>query len=309
MFFSAAMPSYFTGELMLLRPQGKVQNRYGGFNMKYHNGYQVMKDFYLRFQEHEIPALGAQLTYYLLLAFFPFLVFLLTLLSYTPISSEQVLNDLSRLLPAEAFKVVKEVVRQTLSSNRQTLLSLGALFAVWASSNGINAVIHGINKAYDEKESRPFWEVRGMAIIFTIGLALVIILALVLLVLGRQLGQALFIYAGDSVLFMKSWHFYRFALPLLVMLVVFAFFYRYAPNKEISFRETIPGAVFSSLGWVITSWAFSFYINQFGNFTRTYGSIGGIIILLLWLYLSSMVILIGGEINAALSFNRKSRKT
>lgn len=268
-----------------------------------------MRDFYLRFQEHEVPALGAQLTYYLLLAFFPFLIFLLTLLSYTPITSEQALDDLSRLLPAEAFEVVKEVVRQTLGSSRQTLLSLGALLTVWASSNGINAVIHGINKAYDERETRPFWKVRGMAIIFTIGLALVIILAFVLLVLGKQLGQALFAYAGNSMLFMKSWQLYRFTIPLLVMLAVFAFFYRYAPNKKIRFRDTIPGAVFSSLGWVVTSWAFSFYVDHFGNFTRTYGSIGGIIILLLWLYLSSMVILIGGEINAALSFSRKSRRT
>lgn len=268
-------------------------------------GYQIIRNLYLRFQEHEIPALGAQLTYYLLLAFFPFLIFILTLLSYTTITSEQVLYDLSRLIPADAFKVVREVVRQTLSSSRQTLLSLGALFTIWASSNGINAVIHGINKAYDERETRPFWKVRGMAIVFTIGLALVIILALVLLVLGRQLGLALSAYTGDSTLYMTSWQLYRFAIPLLVMLVVFSFFYRYAPTKKISFREAIPGAVFSSLGWIITSWVFSFYVNQFDNYTRTYGSLGGIIVLLLWLYLSSMVILIGGEINATLSLRRK----
>lgn len=271
--------------------------------------YQIIKDFYLRFQEHEVPALGAQLTYYLLLAFFPFLIFLLTLLSYTPITSDQALYDLSRILPAAAFKVVQDVVQQTLSSSRQTLLSLGALFSVWASSNGINAVIHGINKAYGEAETRPFWMVRGMAVIFTIGLVVVIIIALVLLVLGQLLGYALFSYGSDSALFLKSWQLYRFTIPFLVMLVVFIFFYRYAPNKKTTLRETIPGALFSSLGWIITSWTFSFYVNQFSNFTRTYGSIGGIMILLLWLYLSSMVILIGGEINATLAFNRKRRRT
>ena len=106
--------------------------------------YELLTDFYVRFQEHEVPALGAQLTYYLLLAFFPFLIFLLTLLSYTPIASEEALNDLSRILPADAYKVVIEVLRQTLGSSRQTLLSLGALFTIWASSNGINAVIHGL---------------------------------------------------------------------------------------------------------------------------------------------------------------------
>ena len=262
--------------------------------------YELLKDFYLRFQEHEVPALGAQLTYYLILAFFPFLIFLLTLLSYTPIAGEEALNDLSRILPADAYKVVIEVLRQTLGSSRQTLLSLGALFTIWASSNGIN-------KAYNERETRPFWKVRGMAIIFTIGLAIVIILAFVLLVWGKLLGQTLITYLGYNEFFMKSWQLYRFLLPVGVMLVVFMFFYRFAPNKKIRFRETIPGAVFSSLGWVVTSWAFSFYVNQLANFTRTYGSIGGIIVLLLWLYLSSMVILIGGEINATLSFFKKSR--
>jgi membrane protein len=274
--------------------------------LKKYAGYQVLKDFYLRFQEHEVPALGAQLTYYLLLAFFPFLIFLLTLLSYTTITSEQVLYDLSRILPRDAFKVVQEVVRQTLNTNRQTLLSLGALFTIWASSNGVNAVIHGINKSYGEKENRPFWKVRGMAIFFTIGLTLVIIMAFVLLVLGKLLGQTLFAGTGNTDLFVKSWQIYRFSIPLVVMLIVFMFFYRYAPNKKTTFRETIPGALFSSLGWVFTSLAFSFYVNQFSNFTRTYGSLGGIIILLLWLYLSSIIILIGGEINATLARREKT---
>lgn len=275
--------------------------------MKNRNYYHIIIDFYLRFQEHEIPALGAQLTYYLILGFFPFLIFLLTLLSYTPVTSEQVLNDLSRVLPAEAFKIVKEVVRQTLGSSRQTLLSLGALFTIWASSNGINAVIRGINKAYEENETRPFWKVRGMSIIFTLGLVLVIIMAFLLLVLGKLIGQALFTHLGYNEIFLRSWQLYRFLVPMGVMLLIFIFFYFYAPNKKMRIRETIPGAVFSSLGWVVTSWGFSFYVNNFANYSRTYGSIGGIIILLLWLYLSSMVILIGGEINATLSFNRKSR--
>lgn len=271
--------------------------------------YLAIKEFYLRFQEHEVTALGAQLTYYLILAFFPFLIFILILLSYTPITSEQALSNLSLVLPTEAFRVVQEVVRQTLESNRRTLLSLGALITVWASSNGISAVIHGINKAYEEKETRSVWKVRGMGIIFTIGLALVIIVALSLLVLGRQLGETILAYTGDRYLFIKSWQLYRFTIPLLIMLAVFLFFYRYAPNRKVTFREALPGAIFSSLGWFITSWVFSFYIDQFTNFTRTYGSIGGIIVLLLWLYLSSIVILIGGEINATLSFYRKSKRS
>jgi membrane protein len=262
--------------------------------------WETAKVIYFHFKLHEVPALGAQLTYYLILAFFPFLIFLLTVLSYTPVTSDLVLSDLARLLPASAFGAVKQVVGETFQTSRPTLLSFSALLTLWAASNGMNAIIRGINKAYNEEETRSFWKLRGISILFTLGLALTILFAFVLLVLGRLLGQMLFDFIGQPEAFLRGWTLFRFALPLLVMLVVFMFFYRYAPNHPVSFRKVLPGAIFTSLGWVLTSWAFSFYVNEFGNFTAIYGSLGGMIVLLLWLYLSSMIILIGGELNAGL---------
>jgi len=256
--------------------------------------------FYRRFQAHEIPALGAQMSYYLILAFFPFLIFLLILLSFTPITGDLALADLSRLLPEASYKIIQEVVDQTLAAKRHTLLSFGLIFTLWSASSGVNAIIRGINKAYDEPETRPFWIITGISLLFTIGLAIVIILSLTLLVLGKFLGLMFFNYLGFSRFFLAGWGVLRFALPLVVMLMVFAFIYRVAPNRKISFIEVLPGAFFSTLGWVATSWVFSFYVNNFANYSRTYGSLGGIIVLLLWLYLSSIIILLGGELNAVL---------
>lgn len=266
--------------------------------MKRNRWVRLLLEFYGRFQSHEIPALGAQLSYYLILAFFPFIIFLLTLLSFTSLTGDLALYDLSRLIPANAYHLVRDVVDQTMASRRHTLLSFGLLFTLWSAVSGVNALIHGVNKAYAETESRPFWKVIGISIVFTLGLVLIIILALTLLVSGKQLGSTFLSYLGAAEYFHVSWDLFRYAVPVLVMFLVFIFFYRFAPNRKTSWRKVIPGSVFSTLGWIITSWGFAYYVNNFANYTATYGSLGAFIVLLLWLYLSSMIILIGGEINA-----------
>lgn len=260
----------------------------------------LLLEFYGRFQAHEIPALGAQMSYYLVLAFFPFIIFLLTLLSFTPLTGDLALYDLSRLIPANAYELVQDVVAQTMAARRHTLLSFGLLFTLWSAVTGVNALIRGVNKAYSEQESRSFWKLTGISIVFTLGLVLVIILALTLLVAGKQLGTMFFAYLGVTRLYHSSWNLFRYLVPLFVMFLVFILFYRFAPNRKTSWKRVIPGSVFTTLGWVGISWGFAYYVNNFANYSRTYGSLGAFIVLLLWLYLSSMIILIGGEINAVL---------
>lgn len=268
--------------------------------MKQSRWVMLVLEFYGRFQSHEIPALGAQMSYYLILAFFPFIIFLLTLLSFTPLTGDLALYDLSRLIPATAYALVRDVVTQTMATQRHTLLSFGLLFTLWSAISGVNALIHGVNKAYSERESRSFWKHTAISIIFTMGLVMVIILALTLLVAGKQLGAMFFAYLGFTGLFHLSWDLFRYLVPLSVMFLVFILFYRYAPNRQTAWQQVIPGSLFSTLGWVGTSWGFAYYVNHFANYTRTYGSLGAFIVLLLWLYLSSMIILLGAEINAVL---------
>lgn len=275
-----------------------LEKRLGGAGLRRGRCVMLMLEFYGRFQSHEIPALGAQLSYYLILAFFPFMIFLLTLLSFTSLTGDLALYDLSRLVPANAYHLIKDVVDQTMASRRHTLLSFGLVFTLWSAISGVNALILGVNKAYAERESRPFWKVMGISILFTLGLVLVIILALTMLVAGKQLGTMLLSYLGATQFIQASWYLFRYLVPLSVMFLVFLFFYRFAPNRKTSWRKVVPGSVFSTLGWIGTSWGFAYYVNHFGNYSATYGSLGAFIVLLLWLYLSSMIILIGGEINA-----------
>lgn len=266
----------------------------------------LIKRLRLRIQDDEVPALGAQLTYYLILSFFPFLIFLLTVLSHTTFSSAELMTRLSTLLPDESFNVVADVIRETIENGTTSLMSFSIIGTLWTASNGVAAIIKGINKAYDQDENRSFFKRRGFAILITIGLTIGIILAFVLLVFGEVLGNYIFSFFGLSSLFKVIWGFVRLLFPIFMLIFVFILFYRFAPNKRLSFREVFPGAIFTTSAWIIISLLFSYYVNNFGSYTKTYGSLGGIIILLIWLYISSIIILVGGEINATLAFDKKS---
>lgn len=266
-----------------------------------------IKHIYIRFKDDDVPALGAQITYYLILSIFPFLLFLLNVLSYAPINTNEIIQQITTILPGGTGDIVVDVVNETLNAKSTTLLSIGMITTIWMSSNGISAIIKGLNKAYDKGEDRPFWKVKGIALLFTIGLTLIILFALLMLIFGELIGNYIFGFLGVAEIFSMIWSIIRYLVPFLVMVFIFSMLYKYVPNHRIKFNEVIPGAVFSTLGWIITSQLFSIYVNNFGNYARVYGSLGGIIILLIWLYLSSMIILLGGEINATVVYMHKSR--
>ncbi|NMA86485.1 MAG: YihY/virulence factor BrkB family protein [Tissierellia bacterium] len=256
--------------------------------------------------EDEVPAVGGQLTYFLILSIFPFLIFFLNILSYTSIAQEEILDNLLIVLPIETQILLKGIVREIVGYSSETLLSVGIILSLWTGSLGITAIIRAVNKAYDVEKRRPYWKLKGLAIIFTVALALVLIIVLSMLVFGEVIGRRIFAIFGATHVFYHIWEFFRIIIPFLSMVIIFALLYKFSPTPgqgvDISFREAIPGALFAAVGWIIASMVFSFYVNNFGNYSKTYGSLGGIIILLLWLYISSITILLGGEINGAYAY-------
>lgn len=255
---------------------------------------------YWRIQKNELSALGAQLSYYFIISIFPFLIFLLTLLDYTPLTKQDTLQQLALILPGTVFSVIKQVIAEITKSNNFTFLSLGFLGTIWTASRGTHAIIRSVNKAYGAEESRSFWQLNIIGVLSTFALALVIMFSLGLLVFGEMIGVMIFKRFGLVDLFYLLWHLLRYLIPIIIIFFVFSFIYLYSPNFSLRFRDVYPGAIFSTLGWIAASRLFAFYVNNFGNFTITYGSLGGIIVFLVWLYISSVVILLGGEINAAL---------
>jgi len=257
-----------------------------------------LRNLYQAVQKDDVSSLGAQLSYYFILSVFPFLIFLITLLDYTPLTQQHTIDELSILLPEPAFVIVKEILTEVAAADNFTLLSLGILGTIWTASRGSAALIKAINRAYGITESRSFFTINAIGIFSTFALALIIIFSLSLLVFGRYLGLLAFQRIGMEKFFYVLWPFLRFSIPLLIIFCVFSLLYIYAPDCRLRFRDIYPGAIFATLAWLVASQLFAYYVNHFGNFSRTYGSLGGIIVFLVWLYISSSITLLGAEINA-----------
>jgi membrane protein len=169
---------------------------------------------------------------------------------------------------------------------------------LWTSSSAIVAIADGLNHAYNVEEGRPFWKLRGMAILLTIGLSVFLIGSIVLLMFGPQIGGWIAGYVGLGEAFQIAWNILRWPVILFLVVTAVAAIYYFAPDVDQSWKWISPGSIFAVLLWLVASLGFSYYVNNFGEYDATYGSIGAIIVLLTWMYVSGLVILIGGEINA-----------
>ncbi|WP_019551995.1 YihY/virulence factor BrkB family protein [Propionispira raffinosivorans] len=262
-----------------------------------------------RYRLDDLSGMSAQITYYLILAFFPFLLFVINLLSFTTLSSEVLIANFNNFLPTDTGTLIKNLLIETVQGKSKTLLVLGMFGSLWASSQGITALIQGLNKAYAVEETRHFTKLYLISLIATFGVALMIIFDFTLVVFGKIIASYLFELAGVKAFFYTVWGIVRYAIPLPLMLLTFYLLYAYVPNKKLKSTYIILGSIFASGGWLSASLLFSFYVNMFTNYEKIYGSIGGIIALITWLYLSTLIILIGGELIAILSHfeNRKKR--
>ena len=273
--------------------------------MRKMKSWKFLKDVYARFMNDDLLSIGAQASFFLLFSLFPFLIFLIALLTYMPmVNLQDSIQALAALMPANAYLILRDMVNQTLANRSVTLLSFGVLSALWSSASGVTSLIRGINRAYDQEETRRSWKITVVSLYFTFELAVVIIFSLVLIVFGKVLGAQLSRFLGFSDASLQVWNYVGYIITLITTILVFISLYQNTPNRRSKFREVIPGAVVASLGWVIISIAFSYYIDNFGNYSKVYGSLGGIIALLMWLYVSSIIILMGAEINASLMFSK-----
>lgn len=238
-------------------------------------------------------AAGA-LTYFGVLALFPFLLFLVSLASLIiePAQARVLLEQLATVAPSEVTAIIGDRLNALVRDEKVGLVSLGAVVAIWAASNGVAAVIRALNLAYDVKDSRPKWKVRLIAILFTLGGGALGIVATLAAVATPALAQAVGEPIGTVILWLR--------IPVAALLVTFvwALAYYVLPDVEQQFKFITPGSIVGVTIWIIASLGFSFYVTNFGKYDATYGSLGGMIVLLLWMWISSQVLLLGAEINA-----------
>lgn len=256
--------------------------------------------FLIKINNDDIFALAAQLAYYLVLAFFPFLIFVITLIGISRLDTITVLQGLKSILPDNVFNLVDTTVIEIISKQNVGLLGASIVVTMWSAASGMRAVIRGINKAYDFKEKRGFINLSILAIIFTLALTLIIIITLVALVFGNVIGRYLYLWLPFPDLVRVVWNIARYIVVILSMIFIFGTLYRYAPTRKMKWRKVLPGAIFTSVGWIIVSIAFSYYVNNISNYSKLYGSLGAVFVLMIWLYLTSIILILGAEINSEL---------
>lgn len=258
----------------------------------------MIKELMERIKINEVSDLAAVLAYYFLLSLFPLLIFMVAILPYFSLDATEITDIIKQYAPGETGDMLTSHIGELLNNPHGGLLSFGILATLWSASNGANALIRSLNKAFLVEETRPFWKVRLHALIMTIGLVLTFVITLALPIFGSVIIDFVSSYlpsvADNQIVLNVS----RFIFSFLTMCAVLTVLYMLAPNEKVTFKEAYLGAIIGTVLWQIISLAFSFYVSQFGNFNATYGSLGAVIVLLTWLYLSGFAILIGGEINA-----------
>ena len=257
--------------------------------------------FIKKIGDDDIFALGAQLAYYMVLSFIPFLMFLMTLVGFSHLNSDAVLNLLSNVMPTEAFNLIQSTVIEIVDREQTGLLWISIALAIWVSSSGFKAVIKGLNKAYGVKETRSYIKLKLISMIYTILLALIVIATLFLFVFGDVIGDFFMKVLEHPEFIYYIWNILRYVVVILIMILFFMFLYNATPCVRLGWLEVIPGAVITTLGWISISYIFAYYVNNFSNYSRLYGSLGAVFMFIKWIFITSMILILGGEINAVLA--------
>jgi membrane protein len=264
----------------------------------------ALKAAVVEFQRDDALGLAAQLAFYLILALFPFLLVLVSLMGTfsSPELAGEVLGYFREVTPDQVYGIVESYLSDIIAGNRPApgLFSVGLVLTLWSASGAFAALIAALNKAYDVEETRPFWKVRGIALLMTLGLSVMIIIGVLLLVAGPPIGRGIADLFGLGEVFTLIWNVVQWPVALSLMVFTVALLYYFAPDAEQPFRWITPGGLIGVLLWVLASVIFRFYVSNFGSYDATYGSIGAVIVLLLYLYISSLTILFGAELNATL---------
>ncbi len=250
----------------------------------------------------ELSNRSASLSYYFLLALFPMCLFLISLVGVFGGTDSQlresIISGLGRLAPGAASTLVESVITQTFRDSNGIKLVAGILGALWAASGGMNAVIVSLNVVYEVTETRSWWKRKLTIVALTVTLAGLIIIALVLVLYGGKIGQMTAIHVGLGNIFGVGWKALQWPLSFAAMFLSFSLVYYFAPNlEERQWYWVTPGALAGIALWLLASLGLRLYLYFFNSYSATYGSLGAVIVLMLWLYMTGFAILIGGEVN------------
>jgi len=259
-----------------------------------------------RYSTHAVTSSAAAVSYYFLFSFFPFLLFVIALVAYLPLETpaEQFLDRLRPMLPAQAMVILDTQVRDLISRERPQLLTLGLLGGFWSASRGSDAVRHALNLSHGVEESRPRWKTELVVWGATVAGMLLLLVAAAALIAGGDVGPWIAGKLGIRSGFLSVMRWVRWPVLGVAFMSVTGLAYRFLPDVRQNLRSIAPGAAAGALAWVLATWGFGHYVTAFGEYGVTSGSLGSVVILLVWLYLTGFITVAGGELNAVLEQNR-----
>jgi membrane protein len=243
--------------------------------------------------------LAAQLAYYFFLSVFPALLVAVALTSVFPRDVlDRILTWLGTFTPPDVLRILSTQIQLVTQSGHTGLLTFGVLGALWSSSSAMNAIIDTLNRAYGIHEARPWWKVQSLAIVLTVIMSGFVLAAFTLVVAGPTMAEQVAARHGLGPLFAWAWTILQWPIIFLVISEGFAFVYYFAPDVEQRWPWILPGAHLATALWLLISFGFRFYVTHFGQYNKMYGAIGGVIVMLLWFYLSGLALLLGAEFNS-----------
>ena len=257
----------------------------------------IIRACLVRIKEDHVSAYAAQAAFFLVLSAFPFLILILTFTRFLPVSESDFVLMLRSMLPNEIEDWLITIIDEMYRNSGNTLMSFSIIVALWSASRGILSISNGLNSVYRTEESRNYFVLRSIATLHTLIVAVAIVVLLIVFVFGNSLYQTILAqipFLNDVATLILS---VRVAVGFVLLFLMFVTMYRGLPNHKISLRQATPGALFSAVSWIIVSFGFSIYVNHFSNYSKVYGSLTGIAIAMVWIYMMMNLILWGSEIN------------
>lgn len=253
-----------------------------------------------RLREMNISGHAANAGYFIVLSVFPMLVLILSVLRYTQLDARDLLRVLEGFLPEALLPAAQKLIVSTYAHTSTAVVSVSAVSALWSASRGVYGLITGLNAIYGVREDRGYLYTRGLSVVYTFALVLVLLLTLVLNVFGEALIR--FLNTQNSVFWRLLYEVVnlRVLLLLLVQTVLFTLFFMVLPNRKNRFFDSLPGALLASLGWMIFSELFSVYVERVSGYSSVYGSVYTVALSMLWLYFCLLILFYGGALNQIL---------
>ncbi|GAB3981607.1 YihY/virulence factor BrkB family protein [Spirosoma terrae] len=265
--------------------------------------YDFLRRMFQKITENDTSERAASVSYSLILAVFPTIIFLFTLIPYIPVPNleEQIMGILKEVLPGDTFSTVEITIRDIISRPRGGVLSFGFLLALYSATSGVVALMNAFNSSNETQDRRGFFEIRGIAVGLTFILAIALVLAIIVLIVGGVVSDYLLRFGIlNNVVFVNLLAIGRYLIVFAVFVAALSVIYHFGPDVKMKWAFVAPGSITASTLIVLTTLGFSYYVSNFGSYNKVYGSIGTLIALMIWINLVSLLLIIGFEINVAL---------